>query len=756
MAIIVPILTTFNDKGVKSAINEFKRAEGSLNKFRVGVKNLAVPAAIVFAGITAGLISSIKAAEEAQVANKRLANVLKQMGYAEATNRVQSYADALSRQIGKEDEAIKLVQAKLATFKNLTATINTTNGAFDRATKAAFDLAAAGFGEAEQSATQLGKALQDPIKGITALARSGVTFTDVEKAKIKALVESGNILEAQNVLLIAIENQVGGTAEATATASEKMKIAFGEAQEALGKALLPAFERLAPVVEKLFKFIEDNSDIFITLALVITGVTAAVIGLNIALALNPFTWIIVGIGAAIVLIALAIQRFEYLKLTVMNIAAAIAQVFVYMANVAADVLTKMVNEFIKAYNRYLLPAIKVFKQDAQSIAMIDFTKPFDDANAAIDAFGAANRKTRAALDYNIDAIGAVTDAVGSLTPSIDDFEETTSKATKASDKLTKAMQAQKKAAQEAAEAIVNNLEKSLQSAESQLDSAKSAFTNFKDSIKGVVTGILNFGNAAEEGSFIENITKQAADATVFADKVKKLIVGGLSERAIQQVLDAGFEAGSKIADEIIAGGATMIEQVNTLVASVDSIAETIGTYGADVFYGEGVRQGEALVSGIRTALEAARAELLALQQSLTTGANAPTVTPSSTPGPTPRPTPRPLSSALSSSQFATASSAASQFGTAAGSYTALAFALQNQRKKFAKGGIVTGPTNALIGEAGPEAVIPLSGANSASLGATYNITVNAGIGTSGSQVGREIVDAIKKFEKTSGPVFASA
>jgi hypothetical protein len=42
------------------------------------------------------------------------------------------------------------------------------------------------------------------------------------------------------------------------------------------------------------------------------------------------------------------------------------------------------------------------------------------------------------------------------------------------------------------------------------------------------------------------------------------------------------------------------------------------------------------------------------------------------------------------------------------------------------------------------------------MGTTYNITVNAGIGTNGAQVGREIVDAIKKFERTSGPVFASA
>jgi hypothetical protein len=74
---------------------------------------------------------------------------------------------------------------------------------------------------------------------------------------------------------------------------------------------------------------------------------------------------------------------------------------------------------------------------------------------------------------------------------------------------------------------------------------------------------------------------------------------------------------------------------------------------------------------------------------------------------------------------------------------------------MAAGGIVTRPTIAMIGEAGPEAVVPLSGRNSG-MGNTYNINVNAGMGTSGAQVGKEIVDAIKRFEKTSGPVFASA
>lgn len=79
---------------------------------------------------------------------------------------------------------------------------------------------------------------------------------------------------------------------------------------------------------------------------------------------------------------------------------------------------------------------------------------------------------------------------------------------------------------------------------------------------------------------------------------------------------------------------------------------------------------------------------------------------------------------------------------------------------FALGGIVTGPTNALIGEAGPEAVIPLEkmsqvlGFNAG--GSNITITVNAGMGADGAALGEQIVTAIRKYERTSGRVFAAA
>jgi hypothetical protein len=74
------------------------------------------------------------------------------------------------------------------------------------------------------------------------------------------------------------------------------------------------------------------------------------------------------------------------------------------------------------------------------------------------------------------------------------------------------------------------------------------------------------------------------------------------------------------------------------------------------------------------------------------------------------------------------------------------------RIALAEGGIVTGPTNALIGEAGPEAVIPLD--KMGRMGSVYNITINANVAD--ARLGEVVVNAIKRYERTSGPVFASA
>ena len=92
----------------------------------------------------------------------------------------------------------------------------------------------------------------------------------------------------------------------------------------------------------------------------------------------------------------------------------------------------------------------------------------------------------------------------------------------------------------------------------------------------------------------------------------------------------------------------------------------------------------------------------------------------------------------------------------------------------AKGGPVSANSLYLVGEKGPEFFIPNSAGNiipndqigsmsgrssmasSSSTGSTINLTVNAGMGTQGAEVGRQIVDALKAYERRNGSVYVSA
>ena len=264
--ISVQIVGEYQDKDIRRAMRDLEKLQAQslsmAGKFksvgnqmqsvgdkmgRVGgslTKGLTLP--IIAGGVA--LLAFGKGAEDAAIANRKLGAVLDSMGYPQATKRVSDYAESLERSLAVDADVIKATQTKLATFKNLTASVNDAGGAFDRATLAALDLAAAGFGSAEQNAVQLGKALQDPVKGITALGRAGVTFTEQEKEKIKTLVESGNLLGAQNMVLKAIEGQVGGTAAAGASSFEKMKLSLLQIADAIGMAVLPLINQLSDFI----------------------------------------------------------------------------------------------------------------------------------------------------------------------------------------------------------------------------------------------------------------------------------------------------------------------------------------------------------------------------------------------------------------------------------------------------------------------------------------------------------------------------
>ena len=254
----------------KSDPRGIQQAESALSGF--GKKLLGVGALVAGAFAIRGIVNFAKeavlGAERAQQFNDILVQVAKTTNafgsnLTAGTSRLIKFADAHELVIGVEAELIKEAQAVLLSFKAVGDSAGTVGGTFDRATKAAFDMAAVLKTDARSSAVQLGKALENPVKGVTALAKAGTTFTDQQKEQIRILVESNDLLGAQEIILTEVESQYGGAAEAAALGSEKIRLAFGQVQDALGDALAPAFEAfttffITEVVPPLTKFFEDD------------------------------------------------------------------------------------------------------------------------------------------------------------------------------------------------------------------------------------------------------------------------------------------------------------------------------------------------------------------------------------------------------------------------------------------------------------------------------------------------------------------
>ncbi|HEY7822857.1 MAG TPA: hypothetical protein VIG24_08500, partial [Acidimicrobiia bacterium] len=250
--------------GDASQLNKTTKGVGNdMTSLGDRVKKVGKALAIGFAAVgAAGLAMGKKlfdAFEEVSTANARVENLVGVMGnfegqVGEVSDRLIEQAEATARLTGADRNLIKESQAILLTFANVNKTAGEAGGTFDRATQAAVDLAAAGFGSVDSAANQLGKALEDPVRGLGSLREVGVSFTKDQEELIKSLMESNEVLAAQDIILKAIEGQVGGTAEATANGSDRMAQAFGILTESIATALGPAFEFLA---DKAIAFIDD-------------------------------------------------------------------------------------------------------------------------------------------------------------------------------------------------------------------------------------------------------------------------------------------------------------------------------------------------------------------------------------------------------------------------------------------------------------------------------------------------------------------
>ena len=369
--------------------------------------------------------------------------------------------------------------------------------------------------------------------------------------QLYSMIKDGASLDE---VMAELSRTFGGSAAAAANTAEgkfkRLNIALGEAAEAIGAAMLPAIEAVLPYLIKFGQWAQDHVGTLIMVGSVIGGIATALIAFKAAqLVANAVTIVTTALNWSLAASAAAANT----ALTIGVGAAAIAAGLVVAAG-----------------------AFLAFKQATKSA--VEEVKPFGPQLSEING-----------------GLGAVEKGLGG-----------TGKAAKSmADKI-----------KEATEALQKYLKAALEDAQKQLQDAQVAFEDFATSVSDSIKDAFSFADAKDAGDetgagFLQGLRDQVAGIVKYGSDVKTLLEMGLSQEALQAVLDAGGESGAAIAAELIAGGASAIAETNDLVMAADNAAKTIGIQAAEQWFQAGVDNAKSYLQGVEAAFDLAQKRLKA-------------------------------------------------------------------------------------------------------------------------------------------------
>ena len=295
MTIAIPIVTSFDNKGISSAVKEFKNLETNGEKAQFAIKKAAVPAAAALAGLTAALGSAVKGAIEDAAAQDKLAQQIRRTtGATDA--QIAANEDWISVQgqlLGVTDDELR---PALGSLVRATGSITEAQ----KLAAAAMDISSA-KGVSLETTT---KALERAYGGnMTALAKLS--------PELRQMIKDGASLDE---VMAAMSKTFGGAAseaaETTAGKFARMKLALDETKESIGASLMPAVEAVLPFLQKLATWAQDNPEFFTVIAVALAGIATAIVAINIAMSLNPISAIAIGIGLVAAAAVIAYKKFE--------------------------------------------------------------------------------------------------------------------------------------------------------------------------------------------------------------------------------------------------------------------------------------------------------------------------------------------------------------------------------------------------------------------------------------------------------------
>jgi hypothetical protein len=345
----------------------------------------------------------------------------------------------------------------------------------------------------------------------------------------------------------------GSAAVAANTAEGKFKrlgIALSETAEAIGMAILPAVEAVLPYLISFGNWAQDHVSVLLAVGTAIGAISVALIAFKAAQVIaNAVTIVTTALNWSLAASAAAANT----ALTLGVGAAAIAAGLVVAAG-----------------------AFITFKNATKT--SVETIKPFGPQ------------------------LSEINNGLGQLPPKL---EGAGNAAKSMADKI-----------KEASEALKKYLQTALEDAQTQLVDAQAAFTDFATNVSDSIKDAFSFADAKDAGDetgagFLQGLRDQVAGIVKYGTDVKTLLEMGLSQQALQAVLDAGGESGAAIAAELIAGGVGAIAETNDLVMAAEYAAATIGQQAAASWFGAGVDNAQSYLQGVEAAFDEAQKRLKA-------------------------------------------------------------------------------------------------------------------------------------------------
>ena len=332
MAVVLNILSEFDGKGISKARKEFSQLEGASKKAGFALKKAMIPATAALAGLGAMLVSATKDAMEDEAAQALLATTIKKTtGATEA--QIKANEDWITTQgklLGVSDDELRPVLGRLVKA----------TGSVTKAQKLAT--------QAMDIAASTGKPLATVTAAIEKAYGGNLAALGKLAPEYRQMIKDGASFEE---VMAAIAKTTGGAATVAAnTNAGKMKrlsLAMKETKESIGTALIPVFEKLLPYLQKFADWATKNPGLMTAAAVAVGVLSAAVIVMNAAMALNPVGLVVIAIAALIAGLIAAYKKFEGFRKIVDALFGAVKW---WITNVTIPTIKIMVEAFKAAFN----------------------------------------------------------------------------------------------------------------------------------------------------------------------------------------------------------------------------------------------------------------------------------------------------------------------------------------------------------------------------------------------------------------------